>query len=83
MNHTPIQSAPLKDEYTTGIQTRSTLVLDDDPPLLTLKEVFQPTKQLKSPADTTSEGETPISQVTLLLGTTLSKNNQIQHRNAR
>ena len=47
----------------------------------TPKAVFQPTKQLKSPADTTSEGETPVSQVTLLLGTTPSKNNQIQHRN--
>ena len=81
MNHKPIQSAPPKDEYITGIQTRPTLVLDDDSPLLTLKEVFQPTKQLKSPADTTSEGETPVSQVMLLLGTTPSKNNRIQHRN--
>ena len=57
------------------------MVLDDDPPLLTPKEVFKPTKQLNSPADTTSEGETPLSQVTPLLGTTPSKNNQIQHRN--
>ena len=81
LNYKPIQSAPLIDEYTTGIQTRPTLVLDDDSPLLTLKEVFQPTKQLKSPADTTSEGETPISQVTPLLGTTPSKIDQIQHRN--
>ena len=64
LNHKPIQSAPLTDEYTTGIQTRPTLVLDDDSPLLTPKEVFQPAKQLKSPADTTSEGKTPISQVT-------------------
>ena len=47
----------------------------------TLKAVFQPTKQLKSAEDTTSEGETPVSQVTLLLGTTPSKNNQLQHRN--
>ena len=81
LNHKPIQLAPPKDEYTTGIQTRSTLVLDDDPPLLTQKEVFQPTKQLQSPADTTPEGETPISQVTPLLGTTPNENNQIQHRN--
>ena len=81
LNHKPIQSAPLMDEYTTGIQTRPTLVLDDDSPLLTPKEVFQPTKQLKSPADTTSEGETPVSQVTPLLGTTPSENDQIQHRN--
>ena len=81
LNHKPIQSAPPTDEYTTEIQTRPTLVLDDDFPLLTPKEVFQPTKQLKSPADTTSEGKTPISQVMPLLGTTPSKNNQIQHRN--
>ena len=81
LNCKPIQSAPLIDEYTTGIQTRPTLVLDDDSPLLTPKEVFQPTKQLKSPADTTSEGETPISQVTPLLGITPSENDQIQHRN--
>ena len=79
LNHKPIQSAPPKD--ITGIDTRPTLVLDDDSPLLTPKEVFQPTKQLKSPADTTSEGETPVSQVTPLLGTTPSENNQIQHRN--
>ena len=89
MNHKPIQSAPPIDEYTTGTQTRPTLVLGDNSPLLTPltmeeytpKAVFQPTKQLKSPADTTSEGETPVSQVTPLLGTTPSKNNQIQHRN--
>ena len=81
LNHKPIQSAPPIDEYTTGIQTRPTLVLDDDSPLLTPKEVSKPTKQLKSPADTTSEAETPISQVMPLLGTTPSKNNQIQHRN--
>ena len=68
LNHKPVQSVPPIDEYTTGIQTRLTLVLDDDSPLLTLKEVFRPTKQLKSPADTTSEGETPVSQVTPLLG---------------
>ena len=61
LNQKPIQSAPPKNEYTTGIQTRPTLLLDDDSPMLTPKEVLQPTKQLKSPADTTSEGETPVS----------------------
>ena len=35
LNQKPIQSAPLIDEYTTGIQTRPTLVLDDNSPLLT------------------------------------------------
>ena len=63
LNYKPIQSAPQIDEYTTEIQTRPTLLLDDDSPLLTPKEVSKPTKQLKSPADTTSEGETLISQV--------------------
>ena len=81
LHHKPIQSAPPIDEYTTGIQMRPTLVLDDDSPLLTLKEVFQPTKQLKAPTDTTSEDETPVSQVTPLLGTIPSENNQIQHTN--
>ena len=89
LNQKPIQSAPPIDEYTTGTQTRPTLVLDDNSPLLTplkteeyaLKAVFQPTKQLKSAEDTTSEGKTPVSQVTLLLGMTPSENNQIQHRN--
>ena len=69
------------DEYTTGIQTRPTLLLDHDSPLLTPKEVYKPTKQLKSLVDTTSEGETLVSQVTPLLGTTPSENSQIQHRN--
>ena len=81
LNYKPIQSAPPIDKYTTGIQTRPTLLLDDDSPLLTPKEVYKPTKQLKSTADTISEGDTLISQVTPLLGTTPSKNSQIQHRN--
>ena len=89
LNQKPIQSAPLIDEYTTGIQTRPTLVLNDNsPPLTPLtteestpKAVFQPTKQLKSAEVKTSEGETPVSQVTPLLGTTPSKNSQLQHRN--
>ena len=89
LNQQPLQSAPLIDEYIAGIQTRQTLVIDDNPPLLTplmiekstLKEVFQTMKQSKSAEDRMSEGETPVSQVTSLLGTTPSENNQIQHRN--
>ena len=88
-NQQPLQSAPLIDEYITGIQTRQTLVLDDNSPLLTPsmiekstpKAVFQTTKQLKSAEDRTSEGETSVSQVTLLLGITPSENSQIQHWN--
>ena len=37
-------------------------------------------KQPESTADRISEGKTPVSQVTPLLGTTPSKNSQIQHR---
>ena len=86
----PLQSVPPpKDEYLVGIQTRQTLVIEDNPSLLTpltidepeRKETFQTTKQPESTADTISEGETLVSQVTLLLGTTPSKNTQIQQRN--
>ena len=73
LNYKPIQSAPPIDEYTMGIQARPTLVLDDDPSLLTLKEVYKPTQLLRSPAYTTPEGATPISQVTPLLGTMPAK----------
>ena len=85
LNQQPLQSAPPLDEYIAGIQTRQTLVIDDNSPLLTpltiekskLKAVFQPTKQPKSAEDRTSEGETLVSQVTPLLGTTPSENSQI------
>ena len=84
LNQQPLQSAPPIDEYIAGIQTRQTLVIDDNSPLLTplmIEKVCQPTKELKPAKDTTSEGETPISQVTPLLGTTPSENSLIQHRN--
>ena len=89
LNQQPLQSAPLIDDYIAGIQTRQTLVIDDNSPLLTpltiekseLKAVFQTTKQPKSAEDRTSEGETPVSQVTPLLDTTPSENSQIQHCN--
>ena len=86
----PLQSAPpLKDEYLAGIQTRQTLVIEDNSSLLTpltmnepeWKETFQTMKQPESTADTIPEGETLVSQVTLSLGTTPSENTQIQHRN--
>ena len=86
----PLQSAPpLNDEYLVGIQTRQTLVIEDNSSLLTpltidepeWKETFQMTKQPESTADTIPEGETLISQVAPLLGTTPSENTQIQHRN--
>ena len=86
----PLQSAlPLKDEYLVGIQTRQTLVIEDNSSLHTpvtidepeWKETFQMKKQPESTTDTILEGETLVSQVTPLLGTTPSENTQIQHRN--
>ena len=90
LNQQPLQSAlPLIDEYPVGIQTRLTLVINDNSsPLAPLtiekpeqKETFQLMKQPESTADTIPEGETLISQVMPLLGTTPSENTQIQHRN--
>ena len=86
----PLQSAlPPKDEYLVGIQTRQTLVIEDNSSLLTpltidepeWKETVQMKKQLESTIDTILEGETLISQVTPLLGSTPSENTQIQDRN--
>ena len=77
------------DEYTTGLQIRPTLLLDDNSPLLapltteesTPKAVFQPPKLPKPAEDKASDSETPVSQVTLLLGTTPRENCQLQHKN--
>ena len=90
LNQQPLQSAlPPIDKYLVGIQTRQTLAIDDNSsPLAPLtiekskwKETFQMTKQPESTADTIPEGETLVSQVTPLQGTTPSENSQIQHRN--
>ena len=76
----PLQSAlPPKDEY----------LVEDDYSLLTpltidepeWKETIQMEKQPESTTDTILKGETLVSQVTPLLGTTPSKNTQIHHRN--
>ena len=86
----PLQSAlPLKDEYLVSIQTRQTLLIEDNSALLTpltidepeWKETVQTKKKLESTTDIILEGETLVSQVTPLLGTTPSENTQIQHRN--
>ena len=90
LNQQPLQSAiPPIDEYLVGTQTRQTLVIDDNSsPLAPLtigqpkwKETFQMMKEPESIADAISEGETLVSQVTLLLGATPSENSQIRHRN--
>ena len=81
--------APPIDEYTTGFQIRPTLVLNNNSPLLaplmteesTLKAVFQPPELPKPTEDKASDGETPVSQVTPLLGTTPRENHQLQYRN--
>ena len=81
--------APLMDEYTTGFQFRPTLVFNDYSPLLapltteesTPKAAFQPPKPPKPTEDKASDSETPISQVTPLLGTTSRENHQLQHKN--
>ena len=82
----PLQSAlPPKDEHLVGIQTRQTLVIEDDSSLCTpltidepeWKDTVQMEKQPESTTDMILEGETLISQVMPLLGTTPSKNTQI------
>ena len=90
LNQQSLQSAlPPIDEYLVGTQTRQTLVIDDNSTPLTpltiekpkWKETLQATKQSEATADTIPECDTPVSQVTPLLGTTPSENSQIQHRN--
>ena len=85
LNQRPIQSAPPTDEYTTGFQIRPTLVLNEYSPLLAplMTEEWKPVSQPPKPAeDRASDSETPIWQVTPLLGTTPRKNLQLQHRNS-
>ena len=84
LNQKPTQSAPPTDEYTTGFQIRLTLVLDEYSPLpaTLMTEEAKPVSQPPKPTeDRTSDSETPIRQVTPLLGTTPWENHQLQHRN--
>ena len=86
----PLQSAlPLKDKYLVETQTRQMLVIEEDSSLLTpltidepeWKETIQMEKWPESTTDMILKGDTLISQVMPLLGTTPSKNTQIHHRN--
>ena len=86
----PLQMVlPPKDEYLVETQTRQTLVIEDSSSPLTpltidepeWKETLKMKKQPESTIDTILEGETLVSQVAPLLGTTPSENTQIQHRN--
>ena len=85
-----LQSAlPQKDKYLVGTQTSQTLVIEDNSSPLTpltidepeQKETLQMKKQPESTTDMILEGETLVSQVTPLLGTTPSEKTQIQHQN--
>ena len=78
------QPAPPTDEYTTGFQIRLTLVLNEYSPLLAplTTEESKPVSQPPKPKeDRTSDSETPVQQVTSLLGTTPKEKHQLQHRN--
>ena len=76
---------PPKDEYLEETQPRQTLVIEDDSSLLApltinepeCKETFIMAKRLESTAEAIPEGDTLISQVMPLLGTTPSKNTQL------
>ena len=80
---------PPKDEYLEEAQPRKMLVIEDDSSLLApssinkpeLKETFIPMERPESTAETATAGDTLISQVTPLLGTSSRENTQLQHRN--
>ena len=78
--------APPTDEYTMGSQIRPTLVINEHSPLLAplmIEESTPTTVQPPTPTeDKASDSETPVQQVTLLLGTTPRENIQLQHRNS-
>ena len=82
----PLQMVlPPKDEYLVETQTRQTFMIEDNSSPLTpltidepeRKETLKMKKQPESTTDMILEGETLISQVTPLLGTTPSENTQI------
>ena len=80
---------PPKDEYLEETQPRQMLVIEDDSSLLApssinepeCKETSVPTERPEPMAEITSAGDTLISQVTPLLGTTPRENTQLQSRN--
>ena len=80
---------PPKDEYLEEAQPRQMLVIEDDSSLLApltinepeCKETFIMMERPESTAEAIPEGDTLISQVTPLLGTTPSENTQLQNRN--
>ena len=98
LNQRLIQTAPPTDDCISGIQTRPILVLTEPSPLLapsnpqtlalqqdrvaeesTSKTVSQPPKPTE---DRSSDNETPVQQVSPMLGTTHSENLQLWNRNS-
>ena len=93
LNQQPIQTAPLTDECVAGLQTRPTLVLTEFSSLLAPSTNQIPAPQQdsvteESPSNTVSQppkpaedrasdSETPVRQVTPLLGTTPRENLQL------
>ena len=69
-----------------GSQIRLTLVIDEYSPLLAPLMIDESTPTVSQPPkpteDKASDSETPVGQVTLLLGTTPRENIQLQHRNS-
>ena len=98
LNQRLIQTAPPMDDCIPGLQTRPILVLTEPSPLLapstpqtaalqqdnvteesTSKTVSQP---LKPTEDRPLDSETPVQQVSPLLGTTHRENLQLRNRNS-
>ena len=98
LNQWLIQTVPLTDDCIAGLQDRLILVLVESPPLLapstsqtlapqhdnvteesTSTTVSQPPKTTE---DKSSDNETPVQQVSPLLGTTPRKNLQLWNRNS-
>ena len=85
----PLSVPPPKDEYLEEAEPRQTLVIEDDSSILAPSSINEPEcketlVQMERPepmTEVTSAGDTLVSQVTPLLGTTPHKNTKLQSRN--
>ena len=85
----PLSVPPPKDEYLEEAQPRQTLVIEADSSLLApssinrpeCKEIVVPMERPEPTTEVTSAGDTLVSQVSPLLGTTPHENTQLQSRN--
>ena len=83
LNQQPIQTAPLTDECITGLQIRLAKSSPLLVPLMTEESTSKTVSQPPKPAeDRASDSETPVQQVTPLLGTTTRENLQLRNRNS-